>query len=175
VVDDAPRGGLFSKVSAVFAGRAGRQALERLEAERRNLLGEAGRLVLAGVPWGLPDDLPARLLKGEAVSLVADDLDRPALERWRAERERLARLDAEIAAARRSLGLGADPEAVAPAPLLRPQVKAHQERAFASMDGLMTEEMPESQVETATEVKDASSSVSPGRISARKRPIKRHR
>lgn len=133
--------GLLKRVSAAFSGRAEKQRLEELEAERRKALIEAGRRSLGeGGAFGVSGDDLARLQRGQPATL--DPARLPGLQRWREDRQRLVRLDAEIAALRQALGLGADPEAVIlVAPTLKSDEKAKLERAFATMDAVATQEM----------------------------------
>jgi hypothetical protein len=54
----------------------------------------------------------------------------------------MALLDAEIGAIRRALGLGPDPEVHAQSsPTLRADQRVHQERAFATLDGMATDDL----------------------------------
>lgn len=133
--------GLLKRVSAAFSGRAERQRLEELEVERRAALIEAGRRSLAdGTALGIPGEALARLQRGQAATLQPAELE--GFARWREDRQRLVRLDAEIAALRQALGLGPDPEAVVlVAPRLRSDEQAKVERAYATMDAVGTQPM----------------------------------
>ncbi len=143
-VEPAQREGLLSKVGKVFGRRDERhQRLAELEANRATLLAEAGRHALgAGGSLGLPEKAIATLLAGGTVTVSTADLSPADLERWRAQRQRMVLLDAEIAALRRALGLGSDPQMhQQSSPTLRPDQKAMQDRAFATLDGLSTDEL----------------------------------
>ena len=130
---------LLSKVGQVFSGREERRKLEALEQERRGLLEAAGRLALSeGNGFGLPDHLIAPLSRGATVSLRPTDFSLPSLERWRSLRERLAFLDAEIAALRSALQLGPDPGARPLEEPLRSVQMARQNRTFAMLDAIPT-------------------------------------
>ncbi len=75
---------------------------------------------------------------------------RDILDQWHSQRERIIVIDAEIAAIRRTLGLGPDPEAVLlPPPTLRPAVREQQERAFATLDGVGTETLGSDYIDDA--------------------------
>jgi hypothetical protein len=135
--------GLLKRVSAAFGGRVEKHRLEELEAERRSALIEAGRRSLAdGSAFGLPSDTINALGRDQSVTIRPGQT--PHLARWREDRQRLVRLDAEIAALRQTLGLGPDPEAVI---LVPPQLKSDElaktERAFATMDAVGTQELEE--------------------------------
>lgn len=133
--------GLLKRVSAAFSGRGEKQRLDELEAERRSALVEAGRRSLAdGTALGIPPEALSRLQRGQAVTLQPADLD--GFARWREDRQRLVRLDAEIAALRQGLGLGPDPDAVVLiAPTLKSDERAKVERAYATMDAVGTQPM----------------------------------
>lgn len=133
--------GILKRVSAAFSGRAERQRLDELEAERRAALVEAGRRSLGdGTALGIPPDALSRLQRGQAVTLQPAELD--GFARWREDRQRLVRLDAEIAALRQALGLGPDPDAVVlVAPNLKSDERAKVERAHATMDAVGTQPM----------------------------------
>jgi hypothetical protein len=143
-VEPAQRQGLLSRVGKVFGRRDERQLrLEALEADRAALLAEAGRHALgAGGSLGLPEKIVAALFAGGTVFVGPADLAQADLERWRAQRQRMVLLDAEIAALRRALGMGSDPQMhQQSSPTLRPDQKAMQDRAFATLDGLSTDEL----------------------------------
>jgi hypothetical protein len=140
----ASRPGLLSKVGKVFGRRDERQGrLDELVQDRGELLAEFGRYALGpGGSLGLPEAAVATLLQGGTATIAASDLNLAVLERWRAHRQRLTLMDAEIAALRRALGLGPDPAAHAQSsPTLRPDQKAQQERTFAALDGMATDEL----------------------------------
>lgn len=143
-VEPAAKGqGILSKMGKVFR-RDDRQArLEELERARAGLLAEAGRHALGpGGGLGLPEEAVSALLKGGTVTLSGADLAAAQLDRWRTQRQRMALLDAEIAALRRALGLGPDPAAHAQSsPTLRADQRVHQERAFATLDGMATDDL----------------------------------
>lgn len=156
-VEPAQREGLLSKVGKVFGRRDERhQRLADLEAKRAALLAEAGRHALgAGGSLGLPEKAVQALLSGGSVTVNASDLSQADLERWRAQRQRMILLDAEIAALRKALGLGSDPQMhQQSSPTLRPDQKAMQDRAFATLDGLSTDELsrPETPQSAPTEI-----------------------
>jgi hypothetical protein len=141
---DAPeqKSGLLSKVGQVFANREERKRLEALEIERRTLLEQAGRLALSeNNGFGIPDHLYNPLLKGVQVSLRLQDFSIPTIEYWRSIRGRLTQLDAEIAALRGGLGLGADPGVSMPPQPLASVQRARQNEAFAIMDATATMEL----------------------------------
>jgi hypothetical protein len=143
-VEPAQREGLLSKVGKVFGRRDERhQRLADLEADRAALLAEAGRHALGhGGSLGLPEKTVAALLAGSTVTVTSADLSQADLERWRAQRQRMVLLDAEIAALRKALGLGSDTQMhQQSSPTLRPDQKAMQDRAFATLDGLSTDEL----------------------------------
>ena len=134
--------GLLKRVSAAFGGRAERQRLEELDLERRQALIEAGRRSLAdGSAFGLPNEALASFGRGQAVTLKPDHL--PGLARWREDRQRLVRLDAEIAALRQALGLGADAEAVILTTPLKSDERLKVDRAFETMDAVGTQDLGE--------------------------------
>ena len=139
----ASRQGLLSKMGNVFRRDERQVRLEELERARADLLTEAGRHALgADGGMGLPEEAVSALLKGGTVTLSGGDLAAAGLERWRTQRQRMALLDAEIAALRRALGLGPDPEAHAQSsPTLRADQRVHQERAFATLDGMATDDL----------------------------------
>jgi hypothetical protein len=139
----ASRQGLFSKMGNVFRRDDRQVRLDELERARAELLTEAGRHALgAGGGMGLPEDAVSALLKGGTVTLSGADLSAAGLERWCAQRQRMALLDAEIAALRRALGLGPDPAAHAQSsPTLRADQRDNQERAFATLDGMATDDL----------------------------------
>jgi len=133
--------GLLKRVSVAFSGRAEKQRLDQLEAERRTALIEAGRRSLGdGSALGIPNQAMNQLARGQAVQLRAEDL--AGLPRWREDRQKLVRLDAEIAALRQALGMGADPDAVIlAAPNLKSDERQKVERAFATMDEVGTQSL----------------------------------
>lgn len=139
----ASRPGLLSKVGSVFSSnREERRRLETLEEERRILVEQAGRLALAEHNgFGVPEHLMGALLKGVAVTLRLQDLSVPAVERWRALRQRVALLDAELAALRATLGLGPAPGIISPPEPLRADRLERQNRTFAALDGVGTEDL----------------------------------
>ncbi|MEK7414326.1 MAG: hypothetical protein AAB263_13505 [Planctomycetota bacterium] len=133
--------GLLKRMSAAFTGRNERQRLEQLEQERRAALIESGRRSLGdGGGFGLPPDAMSKLQNDEAVILTQADL--AGLSQWRTDRQRLVRLDAEIAALRQALFLGPDPDAVLlTTPTLRSDERVKTDRAFATMDEIGTQEL----------------------------------
>lgn len=130
--------GLLKRVSAAFSGRAEKSRLDQLEAERRDALLQAGRRSLGdGSALGIPATVMSQLQRGGTVRLDAKELE--GLATWREDRQRLVRLDAEIAALRQALGLGPDPDAVVlTTHVLRSTELAKVERAFATMDEVGT-------------------------------------
>jgi hypothetical protein len=142
---DAPaagKPGLLSKVGSVFANREERRRLETLEEERRGLIEQAGRIALSEHNgFGVPEHLMGALLKGVAVNLRLQDLSIAAVERWRTLRQRVALLDAEIAALRTTLALGPDPTVVNPPEPLRADHLERQNRTFAALDAVGTEDL----------------------------------
>ena len=174
-VEPAQREGLLSKVGKVFGRRDERQQrLADLEAKRASLLAEAGRHALgAGGSLGLPEKAIATLLAGGTVTVSTADLSPADLERWRAQRQRMVLLDAEISALRRALGLGSDPQMhQQSSPTLRPDQKAMQDRAFATLDGLSTDELSRSDTES-DDAKGVVKSTLSGRL--RQAPPRRRR
>lgn len=168
-VEPAQREGLLSRVGKVFGRRDERhQRLADLEANRAALLAEAGRHALGvGGSLGLPEKAVQTLLSGGSVTVSASDLSQADLERWRAQRQRMILLDAEIAALRKALGLGSDPQMhQQSSPTLRPDQKAMQDRAFAALDGMSTDELsrPDVAQSAPTEIAVKSS------VSGRMRP-----
>jgi hypothetical protein len=166
------REGLLSKVGRVFGRRDERyQRLEELQAERLGRLAEAGRLALGpGLGLGLGEEMVASLLQGSSISLSAADCSTTGLEQWRALRKRLDLLDAEIAAMRRILGLGPDPEStLQQSPTLRVDERRHQERAFAALDGLSTDELGPALSAGAPQPGEAQSPPSSGRLRQNRR------
>jgi hypothetical protein len=152
-VEPAQREGLLSRVGKVFGRRDERQTrLNDLESDRASLLAEAGRHALGpGGGLGLPEAAVATLLSGGSVTLSGADLVPTEVERWRALRQRMILLDAEIAALRKALGLGSDPQ-VHRSPPLRTDQKAMQDRAFATLDGLSTDELSRPDPTPQTEI-----------------------
>ncbi len=168
------REGLLSKVGRVFGRRDERyQRLEELQAERLSRLAEAGRLALSpGLGLGLGEEMVCALLQGGSISLSAAHCSTTGLEQWRALRQRLDLLDAEIAAMRRMLGLGPDPEStLQQSPTLRVDERRHQERAFAALDGLSTDEIGPLLGAAAPPPDDPQAPPSSGRL----RPTRRRR
>nr|MBA3938814.1 hypothetical protein [Planctomycetota bacterium] len=179
-VEPAPaRSGLLRKVGKVFGRRDERELrLKVLERTRVDLLVEAGRLALrSGGGLGLPETALSTLMRGGQVTIHADDLNHAERERWRTQRQRLSRLDAEIAAVRLALGLGIDPDSSAmPAPPLRPDEKAHEERTFATLDGMGTDDLEGHAKAAAEEQQTEDPTIRPARSSAssaRHRPPRR--
>ncbi|HEX3133734.1 MAG TPA: hypothetical protein VHX44_09165 [Planctomycetota bacterium] len=151
-VEPAQREGLLTKVGKVFGRKDERhQRLADLEANRAALLAEAGRHALGtGGSLGLPEKAVQTLVSGGTITVSAADLSQADLERWRAQRQRMILLDAEIAALRKALGLGSDPQIhQQSSPTLRPDQKAMQDRAFATLDGLSTDELSRPELQPA--------------------------
>lgn len=137
-----PKNGLLSKMGQVFSSQKDRKRLEVLEAERRAILEQAGRLALSeNNGFGIPNHLYNPLLKGVQVSLRLQDFSIMAIERWRAIRNRLTQLDAEIGAARAQLGLGSDRSVALPPMPLASDQRAQQDHTFELMDALATMEL----------------------------------
>lgn len=175
----ASRQGLLSKMGKVFRRDDRQVRLEELERSRADLLTEAGRHALGpGGGMGLPEEAVSALLKGGTVTLSGADLSAAGLDRWRTQRQRMALLDAEIAALRRALGLGPDPEAHAQSsPTLRADQRVHQERAFATLDGMATDDLSKHAQKASDESDIVVEPAAPGRhqSSTRIRPVRRHR
>jgi hypothetical protein len=143
-VVDQPKPTILNRVSSVFSTRArsDRTREEELQKERTHLLEEAGRQVLAGHALGLPDRVFSDLLDGRTVTIRPDEVPRAAIDRWHELTHRIALLDAEIAAVRRSLGMGPDLGAVRlTAPQARGVLKEREERVFSELDALATQEL----------------------------------
>jgi len=169
------RPNLLQKVSQVFAQRDERRRLEVLEHERGELLAAAGRSALAETGgFGLTDGCLSPLFQGQAVTLRLQDLAIAAFEEWRTRKEHLAYLDAEIAAIRKLLGLGADPSLAAPpAANLRAERQVNQERTFQVLDGIGTEDIGKSidpaQLPPPTSASDRAAAASGRRKAGRRR------
>ena len=134
--------GLLSMVGSVFSNREERRRLDTLDEERRGLIEQAGRLALSEHNgFGVPEHLMGALLKGVVVTLRIQDLTIQAVERWRALRQRVALIDAEIAALRATLGVGPDPGIVNPPEPLRADRLERQNRTFAALDAVGTEDL----------------------------------
>lgn len=143
-VVEPPRKTILNRVSSVFSAknRIDRSREEGLQAERHQLLEEAGRQVLAAHALGLPEHAISDLLAGRTVTIRPEEISRAPLERWRELTERVALLDAEIAAVRQTLGLGPDLGSVRlTAPHGRVDLKQREERVFATLDALTTQEL----------------------------------
>ena len=170
--------GLLAKMSAaVFGGKEERQRLEKLEKERAALLIEAGRLSLqGGGGLGLSSAHLTDLISEQTVTITADDLDRPTLDNWKAHRERLAYLDAEISALRRAQNLSPAPGLMPAPPSLREQ-KSQAERTFATLDGLGTEELARDDLadQSTTPVRVAKLTAVPPRPTGKRPPPRRRR
>ncbi len=176
---EPPKATILNRVSSVFSAknRVERAREEELQKERHILLEEAGRQVLAGHALGIPEGIFSDLLAGREVTLHPGDVSRGALERWRELTQRVALLDAEIAALRRTLGLGQDLGAVRlTAPTARGVLKEREDRVFATLDSLATQDLgqdsaamesPEEAVEPAPTA--ASNSSGRNRVSGRRR------
>jgi hypothetical protein len=105
-----------------------------------------------------------QLLAGQAAQIRPQDMD--GLQKWREDRQRLVRLDAEIAALRAALDLGPDPEAVVlTTPSLRSTEQAHEERVYATMDQVSTQPIDGEAASAAAAVQRSRS----GRIVPRKK------
>lgn len=175
---EPPKATILNRVSSVFSSktRNERQKEEELQKERHQLLEEAGRQVLAGHALGIPDGVFADLLAGRAVTVHPGEISRGALERWRELTQRVALLDAEIAALRRTLGLGQDLGAVRlTAPTARSLLKEREDRVFATLDALATQDLsgqsdPGTEPTAAVEPAASASNVSGrSRVSGRRR------
>jgi len=141
-VDD--QGSLLKKVQSVFNGRADKQQFEALQKERQDLLIEAGRQALSGGFLGFSEQIIGDLLAGRNATILAQDVARAPLDRWRAARDRLALLDAEITTLRKALGLGFDHQPmIASAPKPREVDRVREARAYAALDTLNTEDLAE--------------------------------
>ncbi len=179
VVEPSESGGngIMRKVSNLLGGgRAERQRLEQLERERHALLVEAGRLSLgSGGSFGLPEEKIGAVLGGQSITVEPNDLSGSIVDKWRSQRERVLMLDTEIAALRKALNLGPDAESILmPPPALRPETRAHQERAFVTLDGVGTEDLDgdatyDAPTTTETRPPGPSKAGSSGRRPARRR------
>lgn len=170
-VAEPPQTGLLKRVSTALTGRADRQRLEQLEAERREALLEAGRRSLAdGTALGLPPEAMLALAHGQPVTIVPELLT--GFARWREDRQRLVRLDAEIAALRQSLGLGPDPGAVIlAAPPLRSDEQEKLERAFTTLDAVATQDL--AALATPTAAADGTTETAATAVGRRTAPLRR--
>ena len=171
-VVDQPKQGILNRVSSVFSARnrADRGREEELQRERSQLLEEAGRQVLAGHALGLPENVCADLLADRVVTIRPEQVSRAALTRWSELTQRISLLDAEIAAVRRSLGLGPDLGAVRlTAPTGRAQLRLAEDRACATLDKLTTQELGADPSDEAppTPTESTSSTSGRGSVSAR--------
>ncbi len=155
-VSNQPRSNLISRMSSVFSARtrAERSREEELNRERNELLAEAGRQALSGQALGLPERVLADLLAGRTVTIAADEVARGALERWRELAQRVALIDAEIASIRRNLGLAPDPGAQARSLTTRGGLREREERVFASLDSMITQELTVDAASSETPVPD---------------------
>lgn len=173
-VEAAGKPSLLSKVGQVFSGREERRKLDVLEQERRGLLEAAGRLALTeSNGFGLPDHLITPLSRGATVSLRPSDFSLPALERWRSVRERLAFLDAEIAALRSALQLGPDPGARPLEQPLRSVQLERQNRTFAMLDALPTMDLEDGEANGQAAI-PVRPEPRPASISGRRKAPRRH-
>jgi len=143
VEPDNASGGILRKMSSLLGNRGDKSRLELLVKQREEVLVEAGRLSMgAGGILGLSESTLQNLLDGKTVTIDPEELSGSALDQWRSERERILVLDTEIAALRRALGLGHDPDSILlPAPPLRAEVREQKDRAFLTLDGVSTENL----------------------------------
>lgn len=181
VVEPEAKPNLLNRMSSVFSARsrADRSREEELQRERTRLLEEAGRQVLAGHALGLPEQVFSDLLAGKAVTIRPEEVSRGSLDRWRELTQRVSLLDAEIAAVRRTLGLGPDLGAVRlSAPMARNQLRKQEERAFATLDALTTQELgtdPPTAVTPAPPTSKPVPAAAPSSVSGRSRVSGRRR
>lgn len=171
-LDQDGAGSLLGRLRGLLAGRRDRRRLAALAQERRELLQDAGRHALSQAFLGLPEEALNTLLAGRSATIDPLDLSRAGIDRWRAARERLALLDAEIAALRSRLGLGPDPERRRAAEVnLRAKDQERVDRVFATLDGMSTMELDpvtdSVKPATAGEIRTAPLSPKPGRRTAR--------
>lgn len=128
--------GLLSRVSrmtSALTNRGDHKRLEQLEHERSEVLQTAGRLSLSDRS-GLWERLAAAVDAHRTAAIPPDALNLADLERWRRLRTRVVELDAEIAALRLSLGLGADAGAVILTEMSESERRARHLRVFETMD-----------------------------------------
>jgi hypothetical protein len=137
---DPKPAGFMKRVASAITNRADAKRLEELEAERGDLLREAGRLSLSD-RLGLSPRAVAAVIAGEQVHLGPSDVNRGVLDRWRELRSRVVELDTEIAAIRQGLGLGPDPGTVLGLAQGARARQAVQERTFETMDRTETEDL----------------------------------
>ncbi len=144
-IEPEEKNGILQRFSSLLGHRSDKSRLDQLQQERERLLAEAGRLSLARRGcYGLSEETLAAMVAGDAITVDPHQVSRPSIDQWLSQRERMAVLDAEIAAVRRSLGLGPDPDAMLlPAPTLRPEDKERKDRAFATLDAVGTETLSE--------------------------------
>ena len=134
----ASKPGLLTRLSGVFSQRHRRHREVALRQERRHLLEEIGRLALSGSLFGLEEHQVVALQSGRGLNVPPNSQPRKSLERWRELRERVNLIDAEITAVRRQLGLGPDPETSLGRCELRAGVKGREERVYATLDAMET-------------------------------------
>jgi len=178
------RQGLISRVSNALTTRAERGREEELQRHRQDLLLQVGRRALAGERFGLPAVALQELSAGRAVRLDPAEVDREALAWWRQARDRLALIDAEIAALRKVAGLPPDPGIEAP-PMIRKDLQQQEERTYQALDELATQDLeslprsgseaslPKSGSEASLPKSGSEESGSSGR--RRSSPLRRHR
>lgn len=176
---ETPKQTILNRVSSVFSvkSRSDRTREEALQVERRQLLEEAGRQVLAAHALGLPEQAFSDLLAGRTVTIRPEEVARAALERWRELSQRVALLDAEIAAVRQALGMGPDLGAVRlTAPHARVDLKQREDRVFATLDTMATQDLASAASEIPTAPIEAPPPRSPSvsgrsRVSGRRRQV----
>ncbi len=140
-VQIASKPGLLTRLSGVFRQRHRRHREELLRQERRELLEEIGRLTLSGALFGLEENQIAALQSGRGLQVAPESQSRKSLERWRELRERANLIEAEITVIRRQLGLGPDPDITVLARCeLRAGVKGREDRVYAAMDAMETQD-----------------------------------
>jgi hypothetical protein len=137
---DPKPAGFMKRMTSAITNRADAKRLEELDAERNELLREAGRLSLSD-RLGLSPRAVAAVIAGAQVHLGPADVNRAVLDRWRQLRTRVVELDTEISAIRQGLGLGPDPGTVLALPQGPRARQAVQERTFETMDRTETEEL----------------------------------
>ena len=125
--------GRVSRMTSALTNRGDHKRLEQLENERSEVLQTAGRLCLSDRS-GLWERLAAAVDAHRTAAIPPDALNLADLERWRRLRTRVVELDAEIAALRLSLGLGADAGAVILTEMSESERRARHQRVFETMD-----------------------------------------
>jgi hypothetical protein len=137
--------GILKKMARMFK-RTDVQAvrLRELLADRENLYHEAGRLSLrSDGGMGLPENLVARLLRGDPVNLTPAMVDRVELQRFSERCKLLRLLDAEIYALRDEMGIAPGTEELPGGEVLRTEHQDFEDRAFQASDVVLTQDLEE--------------------------------